>query len=209
MMANETKTRIPAPLYAAAGAGDIAYEQLRKLPAVVTELRGKALAGTTDLRERAVAGTTELRERAVAGLKAANASATDLREKAIDLRERATTADLDKWREAARRNATAVVAGAQAVYTQLVARGERVVGTGVIQAADTVNADLETTEAPSEIPAPKGGVTAITEAASKTQAKAEPKPVKRTRPAPHPGPVGISFYPWKSERRSSTTTSAS
>jgi heparin binding hemagglutinin HbhA len=184
-MANQTKTRIPAPLYAAAGAGDLAYEQLRKLPAAVTELR-KALA-STDLRERAVASTTELRERAVAGLKAANATATDLRDKAnataADLRERATTGDIDKLREAARRNANAVLAGAQAVYTELVARGERVVGTGVVQAADTVTADLETTEAPSKIAAPKGGVTAITEAASKTQAKAEPKPVKRTRPA--------------------------
>jgi heparin binding hemagglutinin HbhA len=39
-MNTKTETRkIPAPLYAAAGAGDLAYEQLRKLPERVAELR--------------------------------------------------------------------------------------------------------------------------------------------------------------------------
>jgi hypothetical protein len=175
-MTNPTRTRIPAPLYAAAGASDLAYEQLRKLPAVVAELRGKAIAGTTDLRQRAAAGRVDLRERAVATLKAAEATANDLRDKA-------TTADIDRIREVALRNATAVMAGAQAVYTQLVARGERVVGSGVVQAADTVNSDIETTEAPAELPATPAGVAAITDAAAKSQAKAAAKPVKRTRPA--------------------------
>ena len=36
--------RIPNPLYAAAGAGDLAYEQLRKLPAKALELRGRVAA---------------------------------------------------------------------------------------------------------------------------------------------------------------------
>ena len=43
-MTEQTKTRFPAPLYAAAGAGDLAYQQLRKLPAVVTELSERAAA---------------------------------------------------------------------------------------------------------------------------------------------------------------------
>jgi len=39
-MSTRTDTRkIPAPLYAAAGAGDLAYQQLRKLPERVAELR--------------------------------------------------------------------------------------------------------------------------------------------------------------------------
>ena len=33
------------------------------------------------------------------------------------------------------------------------ARGERVVGSGVLSAADTVNADMEATEAPAELTA--------------------------------------------------------
>jgi heparin binding hemagglutinin HbhA len=159
-MTNQTKTRIPAPLYAAAGAGDLAYEQLRKLPATLVELRGKA-----------VANTTELRERAVARFKAANATATDLRGKA-------TTADLDRLREVAKRNAAAVFAGAQAVYTDLVARGERVVGTGVVEAADVVNADMESTAA-AEVTDGRSDVAVVTDQAAKSTAK----PVKRTRPA--------------------------
>jgi heparin binding hemagglutinin HbhA len=40
MMATTTR-KIPAPLYAAAGAGDLAYQQLRKLPEQVSQLRGR------------------------------------------------------------------------------------------------------------------------------------------------------------------------
>ncbi|MBQ1011433.1 hypothetical protein KBX53_10825, partial [Micromonospora sp. M51] len=57
-------------------------------------------------------------------------------------------------RAAATRNAALVVASAQvaqerafAAYGALVARGERVVGAGVLEAAETVNADIEATEA--------------------------------------------------------------
>lgn len=41
--------KYPAPLYAAAGAGDFAYQQLRKLPARVAELRGKVAASDVDV----------------------------------------------------------------------------------------------------------------------------------------------------------------
>jgi hypothetical protein len=56
-----------------------------------------------------------------------------------------------------------------AIYTALVAHGERVVGTGVVEAADVVNADMVTTEQP--------------KAVESTEAAAEPKPRKRTQPA--------------------------
>jgi hypothetical protein len=190
-MSEPTKTKIPAPLYAAAGAGDLAYEKIRKLPTVVTELRGKATAGTADLRQRAVATREELRERANATLKAANETATELRGKAAS-----SDFDVEHLREVARRNAHAVLAGAQAaqaraveVYHQLVARGERVVGSGVVQAADTVNADIEATVAPAEVTATPADVAAVAEpAVVETVEKAEPaKPAKasakRTRPA--------------------------
>jgi heparin binding hemagglutinin HbhA len=94
--------KIPTPLYAAAGAGELAYQQLLKLPERVAELRGRV---------------------------------QELRPVVADaVAERSLRADLDKLREGARRNAQVVVSGAQvaqerafAVYTELVARGERVV----------------------------------------------------------------------------------
>jgi ElaB/YqjD/DUF883 family membrane-anchored ribosome-binding protein len=131
-MTEQTKTRFPAPLYAAAGAGDLAYQQLRKLPDVVVELSARV---------------NELSERAAASLKAANDQAGT---KAASLRDKATTTDLDKLRDTAASGAVAFaqVASERAIaaYTALVARGERVVGTGVVEAAEVVNADIETTE---------------------------------------------------------------
>lgn len=135
-MSQPKTKRIPAPLYAVAGAGDLAYQQLRKLPTAVTELTGKATVTTADLRTKAAQSTAELRERANNG------------------------ADLDRLRALALRNRDAVLAGAQAasqramaIYGTLVAHGERVVGTGVVRAADTVTADMEATEAPAQVTA--------------------------------------------------------
>jgi len=131
-MTEQTKTRFPAPLYAAAGAGDLAYEQLRKLPAVVNELS----------------------ERAAASLRTANEQANT---KATQLREKASTTDFDALRGNAASVATTFAQIAQdraiAVYTALVARGERVVGSGVVDAADVVNADIEATEEPKAVEA--------------------------------------------------------
>ena len=99
-----TTRKIPTPLYAAAGAGDLAYEQLRKLPAQVAQLRARV---------------EELRPA----------------QPDVDLRN-----DLNRLRGVARRNAATFLATAQqgaqlaqdralAVYTGLVARGEKVVST--------------------------------------------------------------------------------
>jgi hypothetical protein len=147
-MTEQTKTRFPAPLYAAAGAGDLAYQQLRKLPAVINELSDRAAASLKNANETA------------------NTTATSLREKAA-------TTDLDKLRNTAASGAAAFAQLAQeraiAVYTALVARGERVVGTGVVGAADVVNADLATTEEP--------------KAVESAEAASEPKPRTRARPA--------------------------
>jgi len=223
-MTQPKTNRIPAPLYAAAGAGELALEQLRKLPTVVGELGTRVVA---DLGGKAVVTGVELREKATETLKnanltgsglrerAANLSAAGLRERAANLsaaglRERAAAAefDLPRLREAATRNAAAVLAGAQSAqaraeramadaqeravsaYAELVARGERVVGAGVLEAADTVNADIEATETdrtpaveaaqpvaaeaerPAEVPSPAE----VAEAA-----EAKPAAVKRTR----------------------------
>jgi hypothetical protein len=131
-MTEQTNTRIPAPLYAAAGAGDLAYQQLRKLPTVVNQLS----------------------ERATASLKAANVQAGTT---ATVLRDKAVTTDFDKLRDTAATSAVAFAQIAQeraaAIYTALVARGERVVGSGVVEAAEVVNADMETTEEPKAVEA--------------------------------------------------------
>jgi heparin binding hemagglutinin HbhA len=170
-MSEQSKTKIPAPLYAAAGAGDLAYQQLRKLPGVVSELTGKAATGGAELRERtfglrergvelrekAATSGAELRvkarDRAVTTLRVANSTATELRERAA-----ATDLDLDRLRAAARRNAETFVTRAHAaqekaaaVYGDLVARGAQVIGgTAGTVAAD---AELEAGTAPAALPA--------------------------------------------------------
>ncbi|MEV4349235.1 hypothetical protein AB0J83_32665 [Actinoplanes sp. NPDC049596] len=138
-------------MYAAAGAGDLAYQQLRKLPAVVNELSERAAASLRVYNEQA--GT-----------------------KAAELRDKAATTDFDALRGNAASVATSFAQIAQdralAAYTALVARGERVVGSGVVEAADVVNADIETTEEPKVLEAAE----ATKEVAS---APATPKPRKR------------------------------
>ncbi|GIE97907.1 hypothetical protein [Paractinoplanes rishiriensis] len=135
-MTEQTKTRFPAPLYAAAGAGDLAYQQLRKLPAVVTELS----------------------ERAAASLRTYNEQAST---KAAQLREKAGTTDFDALRGNAASVATSLAQLAQdravTAYTALVARGERVVGSGIVASADVVNADIEATEEPKAVTAAPDG----------------------------------------------------
>ncbi|MFI6271318.1 hypothetical protein [Micromonospora zamorensis] len=204
---SEPKTnRIPAPIYAAAGAGELAIEQLRKLPAVVGVLSTRVVA---DLGGRAVLTGYELRQKATETLRTANETAGTLRERAqaeldlaklrdsaelAKLREAADLAklrevtDLDKLRAAATRNAIMVYAGAQAAqerafaaYGALVARGERVVGAGVLEAAETVNADIEATE----------GVPATAAAATPAPAATVPAPAA-TAPAEVPTPADVA-----------------
>src|SRR5215510_5328236 len=103
MTSTKTESRkIPTPLYAAAGAGELAYEQLRKLPERVEKLRGR-----------------------VAELRPVVTDAVSER-----VSEKALRADIDKIRDSvrdtAKRNAQVVAAGAQvaqeravAVYTEL------------------------------------------------------------------------------------------
>jgi heparin binding hemagglutinin HbhA len=144
--------RIPAPLYAAAGAGDLAYRQLRRLPAVVTDLRSRAAAPG----KRSMKWTDHEIER--------------LRETAV----RGAAALMTRTQSAQRRAVT--------TYAELVARGERVVGTGVVQAADTVNADMEATEAPAEVTATSAATADATTGGTEVPA-AKPAKAKRPRPA--------------------------
>jgi len=102
-MTTNTKTRkIPAPLFAAAGAGDLAYQRLRKLPEQVSQLREQV----SEIRPAVADAVSE----------------TNLRADLGRLRQAAR-------RNAATVLSGAQLAGerAAAVYTELVVRGERVV----------------------------------------------------------------------------------
>ncbi|WP_018254624.1 hypothetical protein [Salinispora mooreana] len=189
-MTSQPKTsRIPAPIYAAAGVGDLAYQQLRKLPAAVTELRNRVAADLS-----AVDGA-ELRQKATETWRTATVTAENLRRRA------ASDLDLSRLRETATRNAAVVVASAQAAqeravttYGALVGHGERVVGAGVLEAADTVNTDIERTEQAPPTPAqvaeaaevkPPAVTKRATKAAGKpaTSSTKSPRATKRTPPA--------------------------
>ncbi|MEV6691827.1 hypothetical protein AB0M35_10220 [Micromonospora sp. NPDC051196] len=218
-MTQPKTNRIPAPIYAVAGAGELALEQLRKLPTVVGELRDRVVSDggrvANELGGKAVVTGFELRQKANDKLRNANLTAESLRRNAdlnrlreatdfnrlrevadLDrLRESADfdrlreAADLDRLRGLATRNAAVVVAGAQAaqeralaVYGKLVTRGERVVGAGVLEAADTVNADIEATEATVQ------PSTTTTEPA----ATATTKSTATTEPAEVPSPAEVA-----------------
>jgi heparin binding hemagglutinin HbhA len=129
-----TRTKLPNPVYAAAGAGDYAYQQLRKLPARVVELRERVVASEVDLRT-----------------------------------------DVQRLRKAARRNAAALVTATQAaqdraaaLYSDLVVRGEHLVGGA--RTPLRVKATVEVKPA-----------AAVTE--SSEQGAAKPAAKKATRPA--------------------------
>jgi hypothetical protein len=95
---------IPSPFLAAAGAGELAYQQLRKLPEVAAKTVRTAGQTAEELRLRIASGDRDL------------------------------TAELARLRESAQRGTATVVAQAATVqeravtgYRSLVARGERVV----------------------------------------------------------------------------------
>ena len=139
-MTTETARRYPAPVYAAAGAGDLAYQQLRKLPARAAELTEKL---------RPVVAEPKLR------------------------------VDVERVRDVAIRNAAVLMTGVQAaqeraaaVYTDLIARGEKVVdGPKPLRPAG----DLVTIDEPAGLPPAEAGGAAA--------ASVNAKPVKKTRPA--------------------------
>jgi hypothetical protein len=150
--------RIPNPIYAAAGAGDLAYRQLRTLPAKALELSGRVVA----LRPVVADAVTEA------------------------VKEPVRKVDVDKLRAAAKRNADVLVAQAHVVqeraatvYAGLVAHGEKIVGgpyKTLEPAGDIVAVDVERTDVPSA---------ATTDAASASgpgTGKSRAKAVKKTAP---------------------------
>jgi heparin binding hemagglutinin HbhA len=152
--------RIPNPLYAAAGAGDLAYQQLRQLPAKALELRGRVAAlrpVVADVVTSAVA-------------------------------DPAKQIDVDRLRVIARRNADVLRTQADslrtqavAVYSELVARGEKIVGGPYkeLEPAGDVVAEVTASEGK---PAP-ATTTGATAAGGPGTGKSPAKAVKKARPA--------------------------
>ena len=134
-MTEQTKTRFPAPLYAAAGAGDLAYQQLRKLPAVVNELSERAAASLRTANEQANTKASQLRDKA---------ADHRLRRPARQRRQRGDHVRPDRA-GARRRRSTPPWSPAASAWSAPASSS----------AADVVNADLETTEEPKAVEAAK------------------------------------------------------
>ncbi|GIF64978.1 hypothetical protein Ais01nite_30130 [Asanoa ishikariensis] len=173
-MSQPKTTRIPAPLYAAAGAGEMAYRQLLKLPTFANDLGDKAANNGAELRQSVITTTTDLRQRASAAYRQANERAVKLRREDLDV---------DRLRDLAMRNAGQFIVTAQEIqeraisfYGELVARGEKVVGTGVVEAADVVQADMVETGKPFTPKAESNG--------HGTLNSADPKPAGAKKTAP-------------------------
>jgi uncharacterized protein YoxC len=176
--------KIPNPIYAAAGAGDLVIERLRKLPERVAVLQERA----NTLQDELPGRLTKIQDKVTQKV-------AELPSIVAELRQRAVDADGDKLRETARRNAGVVVASAQAaqeraaaMYAELVARGERVVsGTPaprperivaeIVPAESTTTADTAAKAEP--VAKAETGETAA-KAAKAAAAKADKPESKRT-----------------------------
>ncbi len=152
MTTSTTTRKIPTPLYAAAGAGDLAYEQLRKLPAQVAQLRARV----EELRPAVTEAVTDTKLRAD-----------------LDRLRGAALRNAESILANAQAGAQVAQDRALAVYTDLVNRGTKVVAGGrtteakieIEPATKTVTAEVAVTPTPADV-AP--AVTTKPEAASTT-----------------------------------------
>jgi hypothetical protein len=157
--------RYPNPLYAAAGAGDLAYEQLRQLPARAVELSGRVVALRPVVESAVTTAVTEPAKRI----------------------------DVDRLRGIARRNAAALRTHAdvlrtqaESLYSDLVARGEKVVGGPYKELEPAGDIVPEITASEGE-PAP-ATTTGATAAGGPGTGKSPAKAAKKaTRPVASPG----------------------
>jgi len=161
-MPTRKMNRIPGPVYAAAGAGDLAYEKLRALPERVAHLRGRV---------------AELRPVVAESVSASRADLDRLREVA-----RRNAATLVSGAQAAQDKAAAV-------YSELVVRGEQVVRTVRAERAatkpDAPTEEIVATEVPAGIaPVAQPGVPAAADdVETAASVKAETTKVDGVKPA--------------------------
>ena len=159
--------RIPNPIYAAAGAGDFAYQQLRQLPAKALELRGRVVA----LRPVVTDAVTNV-----------------VAEPAKQFDVERLRGDVERLRAVAKRNADVLLTQADtlrtqavAVYADLVARGEKVVGGPYKELAPAGDIVPEVTASEGK-PAPATTTGATAAGGPGTGKSPAKKAVKKTQP---------------------------
>ncbi|MGY0234955.1 hypothetical protein [Longispora urticae] len=117
-----TETKLPTALYAAAGAADIAREQIEKIPAQAAKLSAKVREGNIkdkalDLGGRAAGDIAELGARAYVEI-------SGLRRKVRKGQAKEyLVSEAEKAREAAKRSADKIAERAQSTFEKLVERG--------------------------------------------------------------------------------------
>jgi heparin binding hemagglutinin HbhA len=165
-------TKIPGPLYAAAGAGDIAIERLRKMPARVAELQDRL---QTELPGR----VSVLQDKITARVAELPALVAELRQRMVD-------SDTDKFRESAKRNADVMRSNAKvaqgraiSIYADLVARGEQVVARTIPGPNDTLVAEVYAAPSASLDPTDEILEGDLTGEPTKPVKKATKKPAKK------------------------------
>lgn len=141
------KTEYPSAVYAAAGIGDLAYQQLRKLPAYAEQLRAEAeklRVRAPEFRTQAGQKADALRAQAGGQFSALRADATGeagrFKARAAELGAQATDkaaeltnrVDIEKIRASLVTAAQTVTERAMRLYEELVARGEKVVVAGEV-----------------------------------------------------------------------------
>ena len=163
MTTSTTTRKIPTPLYAAAGAGDLAYQQLRKLPAQVAQLRARV----EELRPAVTDAVAETKLRAD-----------------LDRLRGAARRNAESILANAQAGAQVAQDRALAVYTGLVNRGEKVVAGGrtaeakveIEPATKTVTTEVAVTPTPADVapavtPKPEVAATPAAPAKKATVAK--------------------------------------
>jgi heparin binding hemagglutinin HbhA len=183
-------TRIPDAVFAVAGAGELAYVQLRKLPAVTAGIRAQLPGRVAELRADLPTRMAELR--------------ADLPTRVAELRSE-IPARVSNLRADFPNAVNAFVVGAYHVYHDLVARGERVVAEGraasngatrmAPKAAAPTKATAPRAKAARPAAAPRAGATRRASATTEPTRQATGRPARtaakqakapatrRTRPA--------------------------
>lgn len=124
-MATKTKSKLPAPLYAAAGAGDLAYRRLRKLAPKAGELN---LRGELDkVRERTRRSAKAVLGSAQAGAQAAQHRAATVYTDLVQHGKRVVAGDARTVKPAVTEPVSASAAPAPAAVGPVLATAEPVV----------------------------------------------------------------------------------
>lgn len=120
-------TTLPRPVYAVAGAGDLAADQLKKLAAQAPDLQARAAEFPQELRKLAADLPADLQKLAATLPADLQKFATDLPSLAAQLQAKAREIDVAEVTAAVRKNVETAQHKAVDVYDELVERGQKAV----------------------------------------------------------------------------------